>query len=136
MTSLALKRKSMDKRYIAKKVSLSYYDHCLKMGSPSVRVFDYVRLFLCSGCSGFVVEKLFITLWGNLWRKGGNRCGKVYSAKKLVEKAGWFGVLHGLVEKFYYKFSTLLVSVKRGFCTVSTYPTTITTTFYVEERRY
>lgn len=87
----------------------------------------------CSGCSGFSVEKLWRRLWENLWGKSGKICGKVNNTKLLVEKRRNKLVFHGIVEKFYYEFSTLVFSVKGGFYTVSTGPTTTTTTFNIEE---
>lgn len=89
-----------------------------------VRVLADVREFSCSGfggcsgfslngscsvCSGFSVEKLWRRLWESLWGKSGKGCGKSWRGFGVVENAGCAVVLHGLVEKFCYVFSTVVV---------------------------
>ena len=78
-----------------------------------VRVLAYVRVLSCSGCSGISVENLCKRVWESLWGKSGKNCGKVDSAKSLVEKVGQKQVLHGMVEKFYHGFSTQVFLCKR-----------------------
>lgn len=66
----------------------------------------------CSGCSGISVENLCKRVWESLWGKSGKSCGKVDSAKSLVEKVWQKQVLHGMVEKFYHGFSTQVFPCK------------------------
>ena len=67
----------------------------------------------CSGCSGKSVENLCKRLWENLWGKSGKGCGKVLEGRILGAKVGISRVLHGLVEKFYHRFSTRVFLCKR-----------------------
>lgn len=92
----------------------SGFDEC--SGLTDYRFYDEASSWLRSarsGCSVKVVEKLCRSLWETLWGKGGELCGKAEGWSFGVEKVGQNGVLHGLVEKFYYGFSTRISLCKR-----------------------
>ncbi len=84
-----------------------------------VRVLARVRVLsgrsACSGCSGISVENLCKRVWESLWGRSGKVGGKTIDSHFRISFLGKSEVLHGIVEKFYYKFCTGFSLCKRGF---------------------
>lgn len=89
-----------------------------RMSSSRIQKINFFALLnssFCSGCSGISVENLCKRVWESLWGRSGKVGGKTIDSHFRISFLGKSEVLHGIVEKFYYKFCTGFSLCKRGF---------------------